>query len=143
MNALKRFRNQLALLSMVFLILVGGIGYFGYQYMKPRELQCGTKTPVSFCGNASSKRSENAQMGKALFNSNCAACHHLYKNMTGPALAGIDSTLLWQWLTVKNKKIDTTKVSEMKMDYHRSIWNGRLTSIELNALYAFTKTKHK
>lgn len=33
------------------------------------------------------------ETGKALFNTNCAACHHLDKKMTGPALRGVASRL--------------------------------------------------
>ncbi len=31
-----------------------------------------------------------AQDGKALFNSNCASCHAVHKQLTGPALAGVE-----------------------------------------------------
>ena len=36
--------------------------------------------------------------GKALFNANCAACHHLDKKMTGPALRGVGDKYEKQWL---------------------------------------------
>ncbi len=36
--------------------------------------------------------------GKDLFNSNCAACHKLYKRSTGPALHGITDKYDKQWL---------------------------------------------
>ncbi len=36
--------------------------------------------------------------GKALFNANCAACHHLDKKMTGPALRGVGDKYERQWL---------------------------------------------
>ena len=36
--------------------------------------------------------------GKALFNSNCAACHKLDKDMTGPALRGVAERLEKDWL---------------------------------------------
>ncbi|UAY53890.1 c-type cytochrome [Arachidicoccus terrestris] len=32
-----------------------------------------------------------AQDGKALFTANCASCHSVHKDMTGPALAGVES----------------------------------------------------
>jgi mono/diheme cytochrome c family protein len=37
----------------------------------------------------SSLSAQDAAQGKQLFNQNCAACHALTRNMTGPALAGI------------------------------------------------------
>lgn len=36
--------------------------------------------------------------GKALFNTNCAACHKLDKDMTGPALRGVAERLEKDWL---------------------------------------------
>jgi mono/diheme cytochrome c family protein len=36
--------------------------------------------------------------GKALFNTHCAACHHLDKKMTGPALRGMTERLESDWL---------------------------------------------
>ena len=36
--------------------------------------------------------------GKALFNANCAACHHLDKKMTGPALRGVGDKYEKEWL---------------------------------------------
>ena len=48
--------------------------------------------------------------GKALFNSNCAACHKLDKKMTGPALRGVEKRLYndegldkeWMYSWIKN-----------------------------------------
>ena len=36
--------------------------------------------------------------GKSLFNSNCAACHKLNKNLIGPALAGVSEKYEREWL---------------------------------------------
>lgn len=41
---------------------------------------------------------EDAAAGKALFNTHCAACHHLDKKMTGPALRGLTERLDNEWL---------------------------------------------
>ena len=37
----------------------------------------------------------NAQDGKAIFNSKCAACHQVFKNSTGPALGGMEDRGPW------------------------------------------------
>lgn len=47
--------------------------------------------------------SSSAQDGKALFNTNCASCHAIDKNLTGPALRGVedrwaDKELLHEWI---------------------------------------------
>src|SRR5690554_8016445 len=41
---------------------------------------------------------EDAAAGKALFNTHCAACHHLDKKMTCPALRGLTERLDNEWL---------------------------------------------
>jgi mono/diheme cytochrome c family protein len=46
--------------------------------------------------------------GKGLFLSNCASCHKVYEDFTGPALYGITDRLPWEWvygLTVHNISI--------------------------------------
>jgi cytochrome c551/c552 len=36
--------------------------------------------------------------GKAIFTTRCASCHNINKNMTGPALAGIDERRSMDWI---------------------------------------------
>lgn len=47
--------------------------------------------------------------GKALFNSNCAACHKLDKDMTGPSLRGVAERLekdwLYEWIRNSSKMV--------------------------------------
>jgi hypothetical protein len=57
--------------------------------------------------------------------------------MTGPALAKTDSTLLWNWMTLNNKQIDSSKISELGIDYHKNLWSKSLNSTELNGLYEY------
>jgi len=38
---------------------------------------------------------QDAANGKTLFTSKCAACHNVFKKMTGPALAGLESRHKW------------------------------------------------
>jgi hypothetical protein len=59
--------------------------------------------------------------------------------MTGPALSKIDSTKLWNWLTEKNTKADTTKFSKIKIDYHKIMWSKSLTNTQLNDLHEYIK----
>ena len=47
--------------------------------------------------------SANAKKGEALFRVNCASCHGMRKNLTGPALAGVEGRwpskkLLYMWI---------------------------------------------
>jgi hypothetical protein len=91
MSLFKKLTNQILIISSGFLILTIGISYFLYSFSEPQYAGCTTEIPKSFCGTVSANLSENAIEGKKLFNINCAACHLLDKNMTGPALRGIKS----------------------------------------------------
>ena len=50
-----------------------------------------------------SYKPDNGHDGKALFQNNCASCHSVLKDLTGPALAGVteritDKKLLYSWV---------------------------------------------
>ena len=80
-------------------ITILGICLF-YYILKNKDTQvgCGTKTPQFICGTEN--YSEEAQVGKQLFNTNCASCHKLYKKMTGPALSEIAKQ--YDTITIQN-----------------------------------------
>ena len=134
---MRKLTNRILIISIGFLIFTIGISYFLYSFNQPTNLGCGTETPEFFCGTVSPELTENGRIGKQIFNANCAACHKLNKNMTGPALAKADSTLLWKWMTLNNKPIDSSKISELGIDYHRNLWAKSLNSDELNGLYQY------
>ena len=139
MNSFKKLTNRILILSSGFLIIVIGISYFLYGMNEQKQFVCGTETPEFFCGTVN--LSENARNGKQIFNANCAACHKLNKNMTGPALAKTDSTRLWNWMTLKKEKIDSSKINELGIDYHRNLWGKSLEQAELNELYEYIKAE--
>ena len=134
---MKKLTNRILIISSGFLILTIGISYVLFCFNQPTNLGCGTETPEFFCGTVSPELTENRRIGKQIFNANCAACHKLNKNMTGPALAKTDSTLLWSWMTLNNKQIDNTKFSELGIDYHKNQWSKSISSSELNGLYEY------
>ena len=92
------------------LIISGGIGilFFSLKTSQPIA-SCGVKDFEPFCGTES--LSENASLGKQIFNANCAACHKLDKNMTGPALRGVakkyDSIIVQDYLRLDKKLIES------------------------------------
>lgn len=141
MNLFKKLTNRILIISSGFLILVIGISYFLYNINQPKYLVCGTEMPEFVCGTVSPNLTENARKGKQIFNANCAACHKLTKNMTGPALAKTDSTRLWKWMTIKNEKIDSSKIKELGIDYHKNLWGKSLELSELNELYEYIKAE--
>ncbi len=138
MNLFKKLTKRILIISSGFLILTFGVSYFLYSFSEPQYPGCATEIPQNFCGTVSPNLSENALKGKQIFNANCAACHQLNRNMTGPALAITDSTLLWNWMTLKNYKLDSTKFRTMGIDYHKNLWGKTLSETELNELYEYT-----
>lgn len=64
----------------------------GFLLLKNKEQQPNSFEEVyqPYCGNASeAENNPDAQKGKQIFNSNCAACHKLDARSTGPALRDI------------------------------------------------------
>ncbi|MFM9987701.1 c-type cytochrome [Flavobacterium sp.] len=142
MNTFNKSIYRILIITSGFIIVVIGIICFYFWNIKSNnEFVCGSIEPEFVCGNASINLSEKAKKGKEIFNSNCAACHKLNKNITGPALSKIDSTKLWNWLTEKITKADTTMFSKMKIDYHKMMWNKSLNETQLNELYEYTKNE--
>ena len=139
MNIFNKSIFRILLITSGFIIFVIGISCFYYWNNRNKEFVCQIEVPEFVCGNASTNLSEKALKGKEIFNSNCAACHNLKKNMTGPALSKIDSTKLWNWLTEKNTKADTTTFSKIKIDYHKIMWSKSLTNTQLNDLHEYIK----
>ncbi|WP_291086090.1 cytochrome c [Flavobacterium sp. BFFFF1] len=77
---------------MMLLLLIGS-GAMIYWFSMSQELPqneppCGEHF---ICGTPSLLLDSVAQKGRALYNSNCLACHKLDAKMTGPALRGVAS----------------------------------------------------
>lgn len=53
---------------------------------------------VTFCMAVTAYATPPIEEGKSLFLSRCAACHNVNKNMTGPALAGIEERRTLEWI---------------------------------------------
>jgi mono/diheme cytochrome c family protein len=61
----------------------------------------------------------DAKAGKALFNTNCAACHNLDKKMTGPALRGVaskyDKAWIYKWVNNSSALIASGDAAAVKV----------------------------
>ena len=90
--------------------------------------------------------------GKALFNTNCAACHQLDKRMTGPALRGVEARLAEdqgldrEWLNawIRNSKavVDSGDpyANQIYAEYNNSLMTAmpQLTDTDIDNILAYT-----
>lgn len=131
---MKRIRLILLFSISFIFLLVGVILYQINTYAAPTYLVCAMPVPV-FCGTPN--LTENQEIGREIFNSNCAACHKKHARSTGPALQNADSLVVVKWLTNKKNKIDSTKIEEYKIDYHRVIFSKILNKKEIADLIEY------
>ncbi|HSK12651.1 MAG TPA: c-type cytochrome [Phnomibacter sp.] len=93
-------------------------------------------------------QSVNAQDGKALFNANCASCHKMDKDLTGPALMGVterwsSTDLLKTWIRNWPAAVATGDPYAAKMkDWSPAAMNlfPNLSEEELDALINYMAT---
>ncbi|ULQ55539.1 c-type cytochrome [Flavihumibacter rivuli] len=87
-----------------------------------------------------------AQDGKALFQQNCASCHAVNKNLTGPALAGIeervpDKKLLYAWIRNNQAVLQTGNkyFNDLYNQYNKAAMNlfPNLTDGEIAAIITY------
>ena len=77
--------------------------------------------------------------GKKLFYSNCASCHSIYKDMTGPALNGIinrrSSEWIYQFLTDRKKVQNDSLYKALSSKYnHQCLEFSSLTKEEVELI---------
>ncbi|KAF2332068.1 Cytochrome c [Flavobacterium nitrogenifigens] len=126
---MKRIRQILSI-SLSLIILLIGIIFYQIKY-NPSRPDLRPQIPVSFCGTQAFELTGDAYKGKEIFNSNCAACHKLDSESTGPALRNLDSLVFVKWMLRKNHKIDSTKIENLGIDYHRATFKDVLNEENL------------
>jgi mono/diheme cytochrome c family protein len=109
--------------------------------------------PLAFIFTTSSFGQEADPLkGKALFNSNCAACHKLDKKMTGPALRGVEDRLyndegldrewLYKWIRNSSSLIKSGDAYANKIyaEYNGAAMTAypQLSDDDLNNILAYT-----
>lgn len=87
--------------------------------------------------------------GKRLFQINCASCHALNKDLTGPALAGVverwpDRALLKKWILNWSKAVATGDPYPVKMvkwsTATMNFFEGTLTDKEVESIIDYLET---
>ncbi|MFB9077883.1 c-type cytochrome [Flavobacterium procerum] len=135
---MNRIRKIITFSIVLITALAGIIIYQIATYETPAaDFYC--KIPVPFCGTPI--LSENQVKGKQIFNSNCAACHKLDAKSTGPALRGVDSLIFTKWIIAKNHKIDTTKIKELGIDYHRTKFTEYIKEADLELIIDYCSSE--
>ncbi len=84
--------------------------------------------------------------GKALFNSQCAACHALDRNMTGPALRGVGDKYEMEWLYkwVRNSsefiRSGDERANKIYAEWNNSVMQAfpQLSDVDINNIIAYT-----
>ncbi|SDZ34694.1 Cytochrome c [Flavobacterium aquidurense] len=122
---------------MTLIILLVGVILYQIKIYVPESPGCAI--PVPWCGTPNFTEKETK--GKEIFNSNCAACHKKNARSTGPALAETDSLVFIKWLAKNKHKIDSTKVEEWGIDYHRLAFSRTLNKKEIANLIEYCKSK--
>ena len=89
------------------LVVIGAFKFGGYLLTIPPPAEA-PPTPnseafLSQFDNSKASTSSNGIDGKMLFQDNCASCHSLFKDLTGPALGDVskripDKKLLYKWV---------------------------------------------
>ena len=88
----------------------------------------------------------DAVAGKALFNSNCAACHALDKKMTGPALRGVTARhardWFYPWIANSSAMIKSGDPDAVKIfnEYNKSVMTAfpQLSKQDVDNILAYT-----
>ncbi len=87
-----------------------------------------------------------AQDGKALFSANCASCHKVDKDLTGPALMGVedrwpDKAKLYAWIRNSNKVLATgdAYANALYLKWNKTAMNQfpNLTDAEIAAMLKY------
>ncbi|MBN8643284.1 MAG: c-type cytochrome [Flavobacteriales bacterium] len=87
--------------------------------------------------------------GKALFNTNCAACHKLDAKSTGPALRGVankyDMAWLYKWINNSSALIASGDAKAVKVfeENNKSVMTAfpQLTTTDIDNIIAYTSEK--
>jgi cytochrome c551/c552 len=126
--------KPILLFPITLILIISGLILYKTTIEKPEILGCATISPVAICGN---NDSPDAMEGKEIFNSNCAACHKLDSKSTGPALRAVDSLVFVKWMSNKNQKIDSIKIKDWGINYHRIAFKDIINEKALASLIKY------
>ncbi len=103
-------------------------------------------TPTAPAAEAPAKAGGDPVAGKALFNSNCAACHKLDAKSTGPALRGVankyDMAWIYKWVANSSAMIKAGDAKAVKVfeENNKSVMTAfpQLSTADVDNIIAYT-----
>lgn len=137
------------------LVVIGAFKFGGYLLsIPPPPEESPTPNSQAFLSqpeNAKASTTSNGIDGKMLFQDNCASCHSVFKDLTGPALHGVneripDRKLLYKW--VRNPavvlKSGNVYFNELKKRFGGVVMTpfSSLTDQEIDAILAYIGTRN-
>ena len=125
--------KQFAFISL--LIIFGGLSILIFVLTPYQQPGCGVKDFEPFCGT-NAFYDEAATEGKRIFNTNCAACHKLDRDMTGPALRNMGR--VHDTLTLINFLREDKSLIESKGNYNTCVLFPQLTAKDISNLIKYT-----
>jgi mono/diheme cytochrome c family protein len=110
-------------------------------------LRGGTSENISGCGTANPYKTDHENVtGHSLFNQNCASCHHPLKDITGPALQGLDKRfpmdLLYEYIQYPQKAVKKNKyLSDLEKKYDmKHIAFPSLSKAEIDSIVDYSNS---
>lgn len=137
---------------LVTLVLIGAFKFSGYLLSIPPPPE-EPKSSIGYCGTDSPGvpvLTGLAKDGKAIFQDNCASCHSIIKDLTGPALAGVteripDKKLLYKWVRNPAAVLKSGNVyfNSLKESFGGVEMTGfpNLSDDEINAVLAYVESR--
>lgn len=118
---------------------------FSYRSVAPSRIFTTTLLALIFSSFVGAQEPD-VQMGKSLFNANCAACHKLNKRAVGPALAGVSEKYDKEWLYawIKNSmamvKAGDPQAVAIYEEYNKSVMTAfpQLSNEDIDNILAYT-----
>ncbi|MEO1030155.1 MAG: cytochrome c [Bacteroidota bacterium] len=123
-------------ITISILIILGGLGVLFLVLQKPyRQARCGLTHTEPFCGTNAFYDASTSE-GRELFNVNCAACHRLDKDMTGPALKDLgkiyDTLTIVKFLHGDKSVIETKGFNSSCMSF------PQLNAVDISKIIKYT-----
>jgi len=108
-------------INVVIILLIAAIGVSAVIYTRGGFSITNNETVV-YCGNTSFEPVITNNRGRTLYSANCASCHLITKELTGPALAGFEkhfpSALLHLFIQHPQKAYKKSKyLARLKQEY--------------------------